>query len=51
MTLLCCVSLYFYDFEYQGSTNSYNQLFLMVPESKLILMFLLFLVTAAFLDS
>ena len=31
--------------------SSYNQLYLMVPEKKLILMFLLFLVMAAILDS
>ena len=31
--------------------SSYNQLYLMAPEKKLVLMFLLFLVTAAILDS
>ena len=52
MTLFCCFFFfYFYNFEYQGSTNVsvnqvYNQVYL-VPEKKLILMFLLFLVTAA----
>ena len=59
MTLLCCFFFFFFfffhNFEYKGSNNVsvkiYNQLYLMVPEKKLILMVLLFLVMAAILDS
>ena len=56
MTLLCYVFFfYFHNFEYQGSiyvsVKFNNQLNLMVPEKKLSLMILLFLVTAAILDS
>ena len=47
LILLCF--FYFHNFEYQGQI--YNQLYLMVPEKKLILMVLLFLETAAILDS
>ena len=55
MTLLCCVFFYFHNFEYKGSINVsvkfITNYILMVPEKKLILMVLLFLVTAAILDS
>ena len=37
--------------EHYCFSQVYNQLYLMVPEKKLILMFLLFLVTAAILNS
>ena len=53
MTLLCCVFFYFHNFEYQGSINVSVKFITnyMVPEKKLILVVLLFLVMAAILDS